>query len=66
MQITTLLPIKIKHLSFVWSKKERDARSPIYPQAAAPGHKLETLRLVANFYMSDFLRAVNRFARVLI
>ena len=36
---------KIKHVSFVWSKKEKDARSPIYPPAAAPGHELEILRL---------------------
>ena len=41
--------VKIKHVNFVWSKKERDARSPIYPQADALGHKLETLRLVSNF-----------------
>ena len=39
-------------------EKERDACSPIYPQAAAPGHKLEALRPVSNFCMSDFLRAV--------
>ena len=36
------------YVSFVWSRKERDALSPIHPQAAAPGHKLETLRLHCN------------------
>ena len=56
--VHTKVLIKIRHVSFVWSKKERDARSPIYPQAAAPVHKLESLRLVSNFYMSDSLRAV--------
>ena len=56
---TVLLPIKNKHVSFVLSKKERDAPAPIYSQAAAPGHILEIVRLVLNFYMSDFLHAVD-------